>query len=564
VPNTPQREDVVAGYAPSVRHVERPGARPGGLGRLLVAGPGPRRLLLGFGVAVAGPVAVTVIGRAAGASASTIRPAYALAILLAAAVGGLWPGLASVAGSFAALQLWFLRPEGGMVLDPANGLVLVAFLAVALAVAWEEAARSSADLARRRLAFLARAHEELASSLDFRETLRHVAQLAVPALADWCGIEVRTEEGRILEAAAARPERLAELQETLERYGRGSPGSPVNQVLRSGEPILLRKVPEELLQRIAQDEEHLGRLRRLGLRSAIVVPLRARGRVAGVLFLAHAESGRKFGPHDLAFTEELARAAGTAIENARLYEERSRIARTLQSSLLPPSLPAIPGLEVEARYRPTGRGTLVGGDFYDLFEAGPDDWALVMGDVCGKGTEAAALTGLVRHTVRATAVRSPSPSEVLRAVNDRILREGTDRFCTVTYARFHRQNGALHVTASCGGHPPPLVVRPGHTVQTADCLGTLLGVVPEPQINQETFMLQPGDLAVFYTDGVTEEYERAGISGEGRLVSLLWEAAELDAAGVADRIYKDVVEFSPGPPRDDMALVVVRVPLPSV
>jgi serine phosphatase RsbU (regulator of sigma subunit) len=542
-----------------VRHVERSAASPGGLGRLLVAGPGRRRLLWGFGVAVAGVAAVTIFGRAAEATAGIVRPAYALAILLGAAVGGLWPGLVAVVGSFTALQLVFLRPAGGMVLDAEGILVLVAFLAVAVAVAWEEAARSSANLAGRRLAFLARANEELSTSLDFRETLKRVAHLAVPVLADWCAIEVRTDEGRILEVAHSQPERLAELQELMERYGRRS-GPPAEGVMSSGEPVLLRKVPDELLQQVARDQDHLRRLRHLGLRSVVIVPLRARGRVAGALSLAHAESGRTFGPHDLAFTEELARAAGTAIENARLYEERSRIARTLQSSLLPPSLPAIPGVEVEARYRPTGRGTLVGGDFYDLFEAGPDNWALVMGDVCGKGTEAAALTGLVRHTVRATAVRSPSPSEVLRAVNDRILREGSDRFCTVTYARLHRENGAFHVTASCGGHPPPLVVRPGQTVQAADCLGTLLGVVPEPRLSQETIRLDPGDLAVFYTDGVTEEYERAGISGEGRMVSLLWEAADLDAAGVADRIYKDVVEFSPGPPRDDMALVVLRVP----
>jgi serine phosphatase RsbU (regulator of sigma subunit) len=543
-----------------VRLVERPGAAPGGLGRILLAGPGRRRLLWAFGTAAVGVAAVTMIGLAAEASPGAVRPAYAVAILISAWVGGLWPGLAAVAGSFLALLVWFVRSPGGMSIDGAYVLVLVAFAAVAVAVAWEEAARGAANLARRRLAFLAQANEELATSLDFRETLQRVAGLAVPELADWCAIEVMTEHGRVFEVAHAAPERLAELRETIDRYGRGASGSPADRVMSSGEPILLRKVSDELLQGVARDQEHLRRLRRLEIRSAVVVPLRARGRVMGVLSMAHAESGRTFGPHDLAFTQELARAAATAIDNARLYEERSRIARTLQSSLLPPSLPSIPGVEVVARYRPTGRGTLVGGDFYDLFEEGTDDWALVMGDVCGKGTEAAALTGLVRHTVRATAVRASAPSDVLKAVNERIIREGADRFCTVTCARLHRENGSLRITASCGGHPPPLVVRPGHTVQTADCVGTLLGVVREPRLSDETFTLAPGDLAVFYTDGVTEEYERAGISGEGRVVSILWEAADLDAAGVADRLYKDVVEFSPGPPRDDMALVVLRVP----
>jgi serine phosphatase RsbU (regulator of sigma subunit) len=488
-----------------------------------------------------------------------VRPAYALAILIAAAVGGLWPGLVAVGASFLALHWVFVGSDEGFFSAPYI-LVLAAYTAVAVAVAWEEAARREANQARRRLAFLARANEELVTSLDFRQTLQRMVNLAVPALADWCAIELRTDQGTFFEVGHAAPERMSELSEVMDTYGRGGPGSPVEQVMASGEPILIRKLSDEMLRSTARDEEHYRQLRHLGIRSAVIVPLRTRGRVVGALSMANAESGRTFEPHDLAFTEELARAAATAMDNARLYEERSKIARTLQSSLLPPSLPDIPGVEVVARYRPTGRGTLVGGDFYDLFQAGPDDWALVMGDVCGKGTEAAALTGLVRHTVRATAVRAPAPSEVLRSVNERILREGADRFCTVAYAHLSRKDGALRITTSCGGHPPPLVVRPGHAVQAADCEGTLLGVVERPRLAEESFTLGPGDLAVFYTDGVTEEYDRAGISGEGRVVSILWEAAELDAEGVADRIYKDVVEFSTGPPRDDMALMVLRVP----
>ena len=543
-----------------MRQAERPSGSTGGLGRILLAGPGRRRLLWGFGAGAAGVLAVTLIGWQTDTSSSAVRPAYAVAILIAAFVGGLWPGLASVAASFLALQFVFIRPSGEMLTLPYY-LVLFSYLAIAVAVAWEESARREANLARRRLAFLARANEELVSSLEFRETLQRVVNLAVPALADWCAIELHTDEGTVFEVGHAAPERMAELSEVMDQYGRGGSGSPVEQVMASGQPILIRKIADEMLREIARNDEHLRQLQHLGIRSAVIVPLRARGRVVGVLSMATAESGRSFGPRDLGFTEDLARAAATAIDNARLYQERSKIARTLQSSLLPPSLPVIPGVEVVARYRPTGRGTLVGGDFYDLFEVGPNHWALVMGDVCGKGTEAAALTGLVRHTVRATAVRTPAPEDVLKSVNERILREGSDRFCTVTYAHLRRENGALHVTASCGGHPPPLVVRPGQSVQAADCMGTLLGVVDRPRLVQERFELAPGDLAVFYTDGVTEEYDRAGISGEGRVVSTLWEAADLDAEGVADRIYKEVVEFSTGPPRDDMALLVLRVPV---
>src|SRR5436305_6224251 len=163
------------------------------------------------------------------------------------------------------------------------------------------------------------------------------------------------------------------------------------------------------------------------------VPVTVRGRILGAIsFIA---TGRRYGPADLELAEDLGRRASTAVDNARLYEELSHIARTLQHSLLPPQLPDIPAIEIAARFRPTGEGNDVGGDFYDVFETAEGDWALVMGDVCGKGADAAALTGLSRHTIRTAAMQERDPSKVLTMLNDAIILQDTGRFCTVAYAR---------------------------------------------------------------------------------------------------------------------------------
>jgi serine phosphatase RsbU (regulator of sigma subunit) len=154
------------------------------------------------------------------------------------------------------------------------------------------------------------------------------------------------------------------------------------------------------------------------------------------LTLVSTTPGRVFGEKDLHLAEELARRAATRIDNAGLYHERDHIAWTLQQSLLPPALPDIPGFEVAALYRPAGEGYEVGGDFYDVFETADRAWALVVGDVCGKGPEAAAITGLARHTIRAIAMHDRRPCKVLRSLNEALLGEAwTDRFCTVCYVR---------------------------------------------------------------------------------------------------------------------------------
>ncbi len=229
---------------------------------------------------------------------------------------------------------------------------------------------------------------------------------------------------------------VAMAEELSSRYPpdpRSQTGVPA--VLRSGSSELYPEIPDELLRSATQDEDQYRLIQQIGMRSAMIVPLVTRGQSVGALTFVSGPSGRRFDEQDLKLAEELARRCATAIDNARLFTERAYIARTLQRSLLPAELPEIPGIEAAARFRPIGEGNEVGGDFYDLFESGDRGWTVVMGDVCGKGPDAAAVTALARYTLRAAAMRERLPSRSLRLLNEALLRQRDDRrFCTVAYA----------------------------------------------------------------------------------------------------------------------------------
>jgi serine phosphatase RsbU (regulator of sigma subunit) len=528
-----------------------------------VYGPGTQRMLFGLAVGAVGLVLFLVLGFRTDLTGAEVRPGMALTILAATLVGGLWPGLVTTAAGWVLYLTLFGQPMGEFRVGPAEILVLAAFLAASLVVAYLAAASASAKLGRQRLSFLADINDLLTSSFDYDRTLGEVARQAVPELADWCAIHVFDVDGTTLrlEVAHSDPDKVREVRELSERYppALNDRSQPLSRVLQSGEPILIGQVSDELLRSQARSEDHLDRIRSLGVRSALIVPLRARGRTFGALTVAMAESGRRYRKPDLQFMQQLARSAATALDNARLFSESSAVARTLQQSLLPADLPEIPGVEVAARYRAAAEGTLVGGDFYDLFETGRGDWVMVVGDVCGKGAEAAALTGLVRHTIRAVSVREANPSRVLELVNRQILRGTADRFCTAMVANVRPNGDQLQLRVSCAGHPPPLVLRPGRTVEATDCEGTLLGIFADPELVDRTVDLRPGDSVVLYTDGVVERFERAGRGGDAHLVSLLWESEGDDAAGIADRIYRDAAMDGGERSKDDLAVVVLRV-----
>ena len=241
----------------------------------------------------------------------------------------------------------------------------------------------------------------------------------------------------------------------------------------------------------------------LPVRSYLAVPvITSDGEVAGGLFFGHPEPGM-FSTEDEHMVAGIAAQSAIAIENARLYQERTRTAQTLQRALLPPHLPQIAGLELAAGYRAAGEGNEVGGDFYDVFQQGDGSWVLVVGDVCGKGPQAAAVTALARYTLRAHAVAGLRPSYMLARLNDALLRQRAPGFVTVALARLELHERGATVELATAGHPLPIVARGGTATPLGD-VGTPLGIIEQPELPEVTLELAPGDLLAFYTDGVSE------------------------------------------------------------
>ena len=430
----------------------------------------------------------------------------------------------------------------------------------------EQLARAEAVEARRRLALLEAAGPALSSaSLDYEKTLEGITSLLVPELADWCLLDIVEDDGSLNQLAAAHAEEekeslLGRLREHR-RFGEGDPGS-TTEVLRTGQSVLLPDLPYPTFYERALEGEHLEIMLRLGPRSLMCVPLVARGRTLGAITLVSSNPDRRYDEDDLLLVEDLAYRCALAADNARLYRDRSEIARVLQRSLLPPHLPEIPGVEVGAEYLPVGETNDVGGDFYDLINTVEDGWLCAIGDVRGKGVEAASVTALARYTIRAVTLKNDRPSEVLAALNEAMLRQlPEDRFCTAACVRLEPQDGSagVGVDVSRAGHPPPLLVHSDATVEEVGCSGRALGVFPDAELSDTSLRLMPGESLVLYTDGVTEARSPDGeFFGEGRLRQLLGSCAICDAVTFAGRIKDTVLDFQEGYPRDDLAVLVLR------
>lgn len=404
--------------------------------------------------------------------------------------------------------------------------------------------------------FLAEVGSVLGSSLDYEQTLRNVARLAVPDIVDWCAVDLFDEDERRLTVAVAHvdPQRVT-LAERLREYepDRLDPQQGLGLVLRTGEPLLYEDIPDETLVAAATDDTHLELLREVGMRSVLIVPMRASGRVLGALTLVSAESGRVLDELDLALAQEMASRAAVAIENARLYSERSRIARTLQQSLLPEQLPDIPGFELASLYRPALETGVVGGDFYEIWPV-EDSWMIVIGDVTGKGVEAAALTALARHTLRTASEFRNGPAELLALLDRTLKRLPALSVCTALCLRLQ----GSRVDLAAGGHPLPLLLA-GQEVHEVGDPGPLLGAFPGVSWLEHSLELEPGDALVLYTDGVTDGLgdgrERFGIERlRATLGELAGAGAEQLIAGLASRLDS----FQLGPPADDTAAVALR------
>jgi len=294
------------------------------------------------------------------------------------------------------------------------------------------------------------------------------------------------------------------------------------------------------------------------VRTYVIAPMNVRGRTIGALCVARGEGRPRFDEADVALVEELAARAAIAVDNAVLLADQTAIARTLQDSLLPPHLPDIPGVDLAGRYRSATRGSEVGGDFYDVF-ATPGGWTLVIGDVCGKGPQAAALTALARHTIRALAHDDDSPAAILDGVNERLMREPAEHLLlTAAIVRLSRERDGLRATVACAGHPLPMVVHPDGVVAPLGRPGTLLGPFREARFADAEATLEPGDALVLYTDGVTETRSEGRLFGEERLQEALSRSAGGDAHALADALEAAVERFG-GRPTDDIAIVVAAL-----
>jgi serine phosphatase RsbU (regulator of sigma subunit) len=380
-------------------------------------------------------------------------------------------------------------------------------------------------------------------------------------MATWCSVEI-AEDGdhRTVAIAHADPERLSIVREARARYPDAKTGA-VAQVLASGEPLMFRELSEEDVERLAKNARHLAILRQLELHSVMVVPIRVRDRIFGVINFIRGANAPLYDDTDLTLAQELARRAAIAIDNSRVHAELRNTARTLQESLLPPHLPSARGLELAARFRPAGAGMQVGGDFYDIFETRPGQWAMAVGDVCGKGAEAAALTALTRYTVRAAAMYEKDPRGVLHVLNQALLRQRSDfRFTTLVFCVVDLSGERPVLRVACGGHPRPLLLRPDGSVQAVGAVGPLLGVVAEAEFHDERVELELDDALVLYTDGLTDALAPFHMLEEQDLLTALADCRGMSAGEISQRLEQVALADQPtAVPRDDIAVVVAKL-----
>jgi serine phosphatase RsbU (regulator of sigma subunit) len=261
--------------------------------------------------------------------------------------------------------------------------------------------------------------------------------------------------------------------------------------------------------------------------------------------------------------ESVAAGAGLALDNARLFAEQVDVARALQRTLLPSELPDVPGVELAARYRASGRSNQAGGDFYDVFPAAEGEWALVIGDVVGKGAEAAAITALVRATLQAAVLRGDHARAALCLVDEALRRRPRIQFCSAIHGRIRpRAGGGVDVQLLSGGHPAPLILRRAGAVEPVALEGTLLGVTPDPHFGETTVALDPGDVLLLYTDGATELRGDEPWRGERALRETLVASAGIRVGELVERVEHQTLVLSGGELRDDLALLAVGAALP--
>ena len=419
--------------------------------------------------------------------------------------------------------------------------------------------RDSADL-------LAETGLLLQESWDAGDRVEHIARLAVPDLADAATVDLFGRNRSILRSATVA--RDPEVEAAFERMRNRHPvdpdsAHPAAVAIRTGEMVLYDELPDEMLETFGENRGELDLIRRTRPSSVMVVPLKARGTVLGALSMWILDPSRAHDTRAQNVALRLAHRAGLALDNARLHEQQSHIAQVLQDALRPRSLPEIGGFEIASRFLAAGGDAYeVGGDFYDAFDSGSGTWTVVIGDVCGKGPEAAALTAVARSTIRTASAVESTPSAVLRTLDELIAQDRAEvRFCTAALARLESvTNGSdsAVLTVALGGHPPPLALRRDGQVDVIGKHGTLLGALPSVVVADVDASLAPSESLVFYTDGLLESRDRTKADDPRWLASLLSGANGVSADELADQLIRIAIERQGGEPRDDIAVLVLQ------
>ncbi|KUM76979.1 SpoIIE family protein phosphatase [Streptomyces sp. ISL-22] len=449
------------------------------------------------------------------------------------------------------------------------------FAADRIALAVESARLGELERLRRgSLSFLVEASDLLAGTLDRDQTLALMAQMTVPTLATWCAVYTIADQASepYLSYVLHEDEELIDgIKSLLSKIPPPEPIATPGARVWSAPAESAHQAALRTSMRSLGLGEPVGRISAgigptLATASAVggetvVLPLVARNRVIGMLTLGK-PTDEHFRQEILELAEDLSRRAALALDNARLYSERTAISQSLQRSLLPPELPEIDGVEVEVIYRAAGEGNEVGGDFYDVFPISDGAYGFAIGDVCGTGPNAAAVTGLARHALRLLAREGLSGPAVLERLNSAILDEGArSRFLTLLYGELRPQDdGSAELKVVCAGHPLPLRLRQDGTVEPAAEPQPLLGVMEDLELYEQTVTLDPGDVLLCVTDGVTERREGSRMLGDDGLADVLTTCTGLTAGAVAARIMRAVERFASDAPSDDMAILAMRVP----
>jgi serine phosphatase RsbU (regulator of sigma subunit) len=463
------------------------------------------------------------------------------------------------------IVLGFLSPLWGGIDEGQRWVSGAVIVAGAVCGIWVAGLRARLNRETAASELLAEAGALMEDALDQRERAQHLAKLAVPVLGDVSMVDMLTPDGVIERVAAdSTGSEVAEVFAALRRDAPIDPHGPhpVAEVIRTGRTKYLDQLSDEEIDRITTRENEREMLRRYRFKSCVVLPLGARGSVLGALTLWIMRPAKAFDDTARRTAKRLADRAGLALDNARLHEQQKHIASVLQHSLLPRSLPEIRGFDSSSRFLAAGEAYEVGGDFYDVFRSGSGSWTAVIGDVCGKGPEAASLTALARYTVRTASSPDSSPSQVLRRLHESISSERADfRFCTAALARIQAPSngeGEARLTVALGGHPLPIILRKDGRVDPIGRPGTLLGVLPSPVLADAEAALDVGDSLILYTDGVLDVRDVGERGDPDWLAKQIGEFAGKSANEIAEALADAAIERHGGEPRDDIAILVLH------